>query len=481
MFLSQDNLYNPLSLKEEYLSLKEEYLQLSFPNSDPKYIIKIYLSKNKGAIIFKIEEINNVTHYFYEKFDPRDFSKKYKGIISQENILAAFNDIKKIIKEKEIKIEEGKKKIYLIFLQKNENERADVIFILRKKYICQNKINKIYIEKINSNLKILKSIEIKMNNLDKTLEDHDIIINNVKNKITNINNKIQNIYNEINNINNALKNSFKPKEKEFIKDNTNVSNKKITINKNPKIRQSVFLLVFLNIFFFILIYNLFNCFSSVKKDFDITTEQREKFYDKFPIIETIFGEYSNNFESEITKHNGNKTSMIEYNSFEINDIIKNLDLRTIFLDTNLNLINNQEVLKSIQSEIIEIKNNSIREVNLILKYSKENSLNNFSNNLQSNKENLIYIQNKKGKIIYIFSSNIIKLIEDIMNKKLEKVKNNIIYIFKEKENCEENISKENIFKETIDIIFSFINSYDNSYIENVYDLKIYEVNYTICI
>jgi hypothetical protein len=158
-----------------------------------------------------------------------------------------------------------------------------------------------------------------------------------------------------------------------------------------------------------------------------------------------------------------------------------LDLRTIFLDTNLNLINNQEVLKSIQSEIIEIKNNSIREVNLILKYSKENSLNNFSNNLQSNKENLIYIQNKKGKIIYIFSSNIIKLIEDIMNKKLEKVRNNIIYIFKEKENCEENISKENIFKETIDIIFSFINSYDNSYIENVYDLKIYEVNYTICI
>ena len=68
-----------------------------------------------------------------------------------------------------------------------------------------------------------------------------------------------------------------------------------------------------------------------------------------------------------------------------------------------------------------------------------------------------------------------------MNKKLEKVRNNIIYIFKEKENCEENISKENIFKETIDIIFSFINSCDNSYIENVYDLKIYEVNYTICI
>ena len=127
-------------------------------------------------------------YYKLEKFDPRDFSKKYKGIISQENILAAFNDIKKIIKEKEIKIEEGKKKIYLIFLQKNENERADVIFILRKKYICQNKINKIYIEKINSNLKILKSIEIKMNNLDKTLEDHNILFKKTKyitNKIIN--------------------------------------------------------------------------------------------------------------------------------------------------------------------------------------------------------------------------------------------------------------------------------------------------------
>ena len=106
MFLSQDNLYNPISLKEEYI-------QLSFPNLDSKYIIKIYISKNKGTIIFKIEEINVVTHYFYEKFDPRDFSKKYKGIISQENIIEAFNDIKKIIREKEMKIEEGKKKIYL--------------------------------------------------------------------------------------------------------------------------------------------------------------------------------------------------------------------------------------------------------------------------------------------------------------------------------------------------------------------------------
>ena len=474
MFLSQNNLYNPLSLKEEYL-------QLSFPNLEPKYIIKIYLSKNKGAIIFKIEEINIVTHYFYEKFDPRDFSKKYKGIISQENILAAFNDIKKIIQEKEIKIEEGRKKIYLIFLQKNENEKADIIFILRKKYVCQNKINRTYIEKINNNLKILKNIEIKTNNLDKTLEDHNIIINNVKNKITNINNKIQNIYNDINNINNALKYPFKPKEKESIRQNTNVSNKKIIISKNPKIGQSVFLLVFLNIFFFILIYNLFNCFFSVKEDFDITNEQREKFFEKLPIIDTIFGEYSDNFENKKIKQNGNKTSMAEYNNFEINGIIKNLDLRTIFMDTNLNLNMNEEVLKSIQSEIKELKNNSIREVNLILKYSKGNSTNNFSNNLQSNKENLIYIENKKGKIIYIFSSNIIRLIEDIKNKKLEKVKNNIIYIFREKENCEENISKDNIFREAIDIIFSFVNSYDNSYVENIYDIKIYEVNYTACI
>ena len=97
----------------------------------------VYVDASMDSVL-----INNVTHYFYEKFDPRDFSKKYKGIISQENILAAFNDIKKIIKEKEIKIEEGKKKIYLIFLQKNENEKADVIFILRKKQ--KNDVNSFY-------------------------------------------------------------------------------------------------------------------------------------------------------------------------------------------------------------------------------------------------------------------------------------------------------------------------------------------------
>jgi len=473
MFLSQDNLYNPISLKEEYI-------QLSFPNLDSKYIIKIYISKNKGTIIFKIEEINVVTHYFYEKFDPRDFSKKYKGIISQENIIEAFNDIKKIIREKEMKIEEGKKKIYLIFLQKNEKEKADIIFILRKKYICQNRINKIYIEKINNNLIKLKNIEIKTNNLDKTLEDHNIIINNVKNKIESINTKIQSIYNDINNINNALKNSSKPKEKENIKNDTSISNKKKIISEKPKKCQNVFLLVFLNIFFVILIYNLFNYCSSVKDEIDIETEQRAKFYDKFPILETIFGEIKDNFESEKRKHNENETTKIEYNNYEINDIIKNLDLRTITMDKNINLLSNQEALKSIQKEIIEIKNNSIKDINLILKYSKGNSTNNFSNNLHKIKENLIYIQNKKGIKIYIFSSNIIKLIESIMTKKLEKLKNNVIYIFKEAESCEENISNENIFRNAIDIIFSLINSYDNIYIENILDMKIYEVNFTTC-
>jgi hypothetical protein len=473
MFLSQDNLYNPISLKEEYI-------QLSFPNLDSKYIIKIYISKNKGTIIFKIEEINVVTQYIYEKFDPRDFSKKYKGIISQENIIEAFNDIKKIIREKEMKIEEGKKKIYLIFLQKNEKEKADIIFILRKKYICQNRINKIYIEKINNNLIKLKNIEIKTNNLDKTLEDHNIIINNVKNKIESINTKIQNIYNDINNINNALKNSSKPKEKENIKNDTSISNKKKIISEKPKKCQNVFLLVFLNIFFVILIYNLFNYCSSVKDEIDIETEQRAKFYDKFPLLETIFGEIKDNFESEKMKHNENETTKIEYNNYEINDIIKNLDLRTITMDKNINLLSNQEALKSIQKEIIEIKNNSIKDVNLILKYSKGNSTNIFSNNLHKSKENLIYIENKKGIKIYIFSSNIIKLIENIMTKKLEKLKNNVIYIFKEEESCEENISNENIFRNAIDIILSLINSYDSIYIENILDMQIFEVNFTTC-
>ena len=242
----------------------------------------------------------------------------------------------------------------------------------------------------------------------------------------------------------------------------------------------MFLLVFLNIFFVILIYNLFNYCSSVKDEIDIETEQRAKFYDKFPLLETIFGEIKDNFESEKMKHNENETPKIEYNNYELNDIIKNLDLRTITMDKNINLLNNQETLKSIKNEIIEIKNNSIKDANLILKYSKGNSTNNFSNNLQTCKENLIYIQNKKGIKIYIFSSNIIKLIESIMTKKLEKLKNNVIYIFKEAESCEENISNENIFRNAIDIILSLINSYDSRYIENILDMKIYEVNFTTC-
>ena len=463
-----------------------------------KYLIKIYLSKNKCSIIFKVEEIDKISHYFYEKFDPRDFSKKYKDIISQENIKEAFNDIKKIINENNIKIEEGNKKLCLIFLQKNDNDNAKIIFILRKKYICQNKINQEYIEKISNNSKKIQNIEIQMNNLDRTFEEHNNIINNIKNKIDNINNKIQNIFNDINNINNALKCPSKIQKDDNNK-SINILNKKKKINKAPKKCSIDFLLLILNIFSFILIYNLFHYYVSLKKEIDYFFEQTEKFNVNNPILDNKFVEKEPKFESETKIKYLNKTQKFENNfieknnifdkteqnyfkSAEILDIFKNLNLRIIPINQKINLIkndnqNNEESLKYFQNQISEIKNNTISDFNLILKYSKENSKNDFYINLQTSKEKLLCIQDNKGIIIYIFCSNIIKLIEDIKKNKLEKEKNApVIFIFKEEETCKQNISNEDILKSTIDIIFDLINN--NSYTYDTFDLKIYEVNYT---
>ena len=65
----------------------------------------IYISKNEEFIIFKIEEIENISFtYFYEKFDIEELNKKFKDIISTGDIKNAFNYLRNIIEQSKIKI-----------------------------------------------------------------------------------------------------------------------------------------------------------------------------------------------------------------------------------------------------------------------------------------------------------------------------------------------------------------------------------------
>ena len=92
--------------------LKNDIIEIQLSNDESNFYLYIYFSKNKSSIIFKIKELNICDNYFYEKYDLRDFSKKYKRIISDESIEDAFIDIKNIIKSHNI--------MYLILFVKGQ-------------------------------------------------------------------------------------------------------------------------------------------------------------------------------------------------------------------------------------------------------------------------------------------------------------------------------------------------------------------------
>ena len=187
--------------------------------------------------------------------------------------------------------------------------------------------------------------------------------------------------------------------------------------------------------------------------------------------------YNNNISNASNEKNilENKSLNEFFNSEESVNYIKDLNIKTIIMEEKDNLISNSDIIKYLKMQIIGIKNNTINSVDIKLKYSKENSKMDFYINLQNSKENLIYFKDENGSIIYIFCSNIIKLMENLMNKNVKKLKNSEIYIFIK--SFGQNLSdKEIIFKYIINI-FLFIDGYNKSSILDAVDLKIYDIIY----
>ena len=182
MLSPQDTLY-------KLISSEQDKIQLSFPKSEQKYTIKIFISKNKEYIMFKVEEINKISFsYFSEKFYFVDLNKKFKELISKEDITEAFNVLRNIIGRSKMKIEKkNNNNLNLTFFNYTNNDTDKLLFILRKRYISQDQINPMLIETINKDTKKIKNLEKATNNLNETLEGNIGIINNINNKIDNIN------------------------------------------------------------------------------------------------------------------------------------------------------------------------------------------------------------------------------------------------------------------------------------------------------
>ncbi len=242
--------------------------ELTIENGEINYCLKIYFSKDKKAIIFKVSQESIKTHYYYEKFYPADFQKdhpKYNSINDNNTLINISQDIKTIIEKNSTKIENDQtNKIKIIFY--NDSKIIDT-YILRKKILSQNRLNPILMEEIKENKIKVKKNKKQTDKLDKTIKEHEDIINDINTKIENINKKIENIINDINSIKNTIK--IISKESSKIQENNEQSNKNNKNNKKEnkenddkkksKCNKESFhnLLIFFNLFIIILIAYLF--------------------------------------------------------------------------------------------------------------------------------------------------------------------------------------------------------------------------------
>ena len=122
---------------EEKLEQNENVInELNIENGEINYCLKIYFSKDKKAIIFKVSQESIKTHYYYEKFYPADFQKdhpKYNSINDNNTLINISQDIKTIIEKNSTKIENDQtNKIKIIFY--NDSKIIDT-YILRKKIL----------------------------------------------------------------------------------------------------------------------------------------------------------------------------------------------------------------------------------------------------------------------------------------------------------------------------------------------------------
>ena len=247
--------------EENEESKENDTIIISKNNNEINYLLKIYFSKDKHTIIFKVEEESIQTYYYYEKFCLIDFKKNNKRFNNLENLTEIFENFKFIKNKYSTKIEnDSTNKIKITFINSSE---IIAIFFLRKKILSQNRLNPILIEEIHENKSKLKSIKKQSTKLEKTVNNQKDMIDKINTEIKNINDNLENVYKEINSLKEQLnqekkeisdnKNNKEKKSKEKNKDIKDKDDKKKFCKKNTLYE----LLFFLNLIIIILISYLF--------------------------------------------------------------------------------------------------------------------------------------------------------------------------------------------------------------------------------
>ena len=402
-----------------------DIIQISLNLEEENYIIKIYSSKDSSTMVFKLEQENIQTFYFYEKFDLHDFKEKNKQFNSNESIKEVFATLKKIIEKCSTKLEKKSLKMDIIFIDKKQTIAS---FSLRKKIVSQNRLNPLLVEQIQENKSKIKALKKQAMKFDKSIQNQNDMINSLNNKIDIINDNIKNIINDISNINKNIKNTInntddtdlKEEEEDYdeltketapminSRNNDNIKNEDNNSSlkeKNEKMDESDFyvknigsckyekiylLLIGLNVITLIFISYLLFYFLNIKNEINlekIREEQLRKNFSFFDFADELSEEELKALKEYFSlknENNENTTKIQNQKNLEIKN--KNEEIKK-----NNNIDNNKKINNSKTTKNTKDINTNIKQ-----KTSVKNETNNNNNNNNNKKS--------KGKEKYLLGN-----------------------------------------------------------------------------
>ena len=216
-------------------SKENNIIQITKNVEGENYILKIYFSKDKESIIFKIVPDQIHSYYYYEKFNLLDFQLNHKRYEKEKNLEGIFENLKYVVQKQTIKMEKDLSNMKINFLR-----NLDIIltFNLRKKIISQNRLNPMLIGYIKEQKNQLKSIKKQSSKFEKSLKNQEEIINDLNEQLEAINTNITNIEKEITNIKNMIQNKSKALQNQDVIDESRNKNNKNNKNKKKKRKRN---------------------------------------------------------------------------------------------------------------------------------------------------------------------------------------------------------------------------------------------------
>ena len=292
-----------LKKNEEKSKVEEnDFIKVSQKIDEIIYDLKIYFSKDKQSIVFKIVQDNIQTYYYYEKFQLFELKNNYKRFNNLNTLTDIYQDIKSIVDKYTPKFEiESLNKFKVSFVNNSE-----IIFelTLRKKVLCQNRLNALIITQLEENKSKIKSIKKNSNKIEKSIKEQNDIINDINTKIEELDEKIENVIKEINNIKNTVKNissiNENKQDKYDDKKNKNKHSKESIDNNNknkniPDINNTtnkscckIYEIIFiLNLVIIVLIAYIFFKFGKIEEREELEKQKLENFKNKFSFLNYI--------------------------------------------------------------------------------------------------------------------------------------------------------------------------------------------------